>query len=47
MAITSKLHISIDSMIGRSNGIQNEHYLILNIKIIARLLSPQKASQIS
>ena len=41
-----KLHISLDGMIGRSNGVYNEHYLILNNKLIARTLSPQKTSQI-
>ncbi len=41
-----KVHNSLDGMIGRSNKVYNEHYLILNTKLIARPLSPQKTSQI-
>lgn len=41
-----KLHISLDGMIGIINRVYNEHYLILNTKLIARPLSPQKTSQI-
>lgn len=43
----SKQHISLDGMIGMSNNVYNEHYLILNTKLIVKQMSTEKTIQIA